>query len=1056
MSTSPAAAAPRLALSLAQSDIYFDQLRDADCPRYNVGGYIRLERIDVERLRSAHRRLVHGHEAFGLRLAETIDGAMQYIAAERHGTLPLQDFSAAADPGASADAWLQQQFARPFALNQGPLHRACLLKLSDDSYRYAGIAHHLAMDGWGFANWARELARLYAGGEPAVLDLTWAEVVQDDQDYLAGPRYEADRQWWKSQLDELPEPPFDARYREAGSPGAPVPSRRRCVPLPAAVRDNLAACAAAVGVSVAQVLLGALAAYCLRATDTRAVVLGLPLHNRRSRAHKDMLGVFASVSPLCVRAEGNPTLAELIRSLAPQQKAALRHQRYPVGHLVRDLGAERRSLFQVGFNYLKLDGSLSFDARPARLVYLSHGFEATPLMLTLWESDDSGSELQIDHNLAYFGEDDAERLAARLLHLLERMPAQLATPLDTLDLIPAAETALLVHGCGDDGVPPRHDATAIHRLFEAQARRTPLATAASCAGQQLSYRALDQRANSIAQGLRQVGVVAGELVGLCAPRSLDMLAAVIGILKTGAAYLPLDPAYPPERLRQVLADSGVAHVLTGSAVVTPLAMPDVRTHLIDNLLQFDAAAPGIEVAGDSLAYVIYTSGSTGLPKGVEISHGNVLALLAWAAQAYSDAELGRVLASTSLNFDISVFELFAPLVRGGEVVIVRDALALIDAAEHVSLINTVPSAMKVLIDHGAVPDGVLAINLAGEPLPMRLVNSLLAANKCRRVVNLYGPTEDTVYSTCASFCATLEQAPPIGRVIAGSRGYVLDSRDQLLPFGAIGELHLAGAGLARGYRNHPELTAQKFVDIELPGQGRTRLYRTGDRVRYLGDGQLEYLGRRDEQVKLRGFRIELGEIRHALEQLPGVAAACVITAEHPTQGLRVLAFAEARPGFDSSDAAAQGAQWRRELRTRLPAHMVPAVVTRLPCLPLMPNGKVDKAALARLDVGSGDTCAVPLAGETELALADVWSRVLDVEMAAIGAHSTLFELGGHSLLLVRLALEIRERFGVELPLRTLLEAADLRALALTIDTELTVRFIEERMGQSVMLQEGCL
>jgi amino acid adenylation domain-containing protein len=1061
MNESAMATAP-FALTLTQNDIYLDQARQPGSPLYNVGGYVRLGRIDAPRLTRAHGRLVRQHEAFGLRLHTSAAAVEQSIHASRDTSLPLHDFSGTADPAAAADAWLQQQFRAPFALDQGSLFRAFLLRLGDDSYRYAGITHHLAMDGWGFANWARELCRLYDGGDDAVQALDWRSVAAADQDYQAGERYRVDQTYWQQELGDLPQPLFDARYRDAVEGAIAAPSQRLCLPLAAPLRAILHDCAAELQTSPAALLLGVFAAYFLRAGSVNRLVFGLPLHNRRSHAHKQALGVFTSISPLCVDAgDAQQTLAGLVASIARRQRSALRHQRYPIGHMVRDLGAaaQRRGLYDVGFNYLKLDGALRFDAQPAQLVYLSHGFESTPLMLTLWDSGDT--ELQLDYNLAYFTAADADLLGARLLHLLGNLKHNLPRRIGEIDILPAKEIDQLLRGFGDDDVVAAGPASIASR-FESQARRTPQAPAVSAGGVRISYAELDARANRIAHRLLTAGAARGGLVGICAQRSLDMLAAVLGVLKAGGAYLPLDPAYPAERLRMILEDSGVSIVLTEAALVAQVAMPSVAPLLIADLVgavadgEHDRDPAVTPAAAQDLAYVIYTSGSTGRPKGVEICHGSVVALLDWALRAFSATELARVLASTSLNFDLSVFEMFAPLAAGGEVVIVRDALSLIDEPVAVSLINTVPSAMKALLERNAVPAGALTINLAGEPLPMRLVNTLLREGHCRRVVNLYGPTEDTVYSTCASFSAPLNQAPSIGHAIAGTQAYVLGSGGELLPWGAVGELHLAGAGLARGYRNNREMTAQKFVQQDLPCIGATRLYKTGDRVRYRADGQLEYLGRHDEQLKLRGFRIELGDIQHALEQLDGVAAACVIADEHPSQGVRLLAFVELDIDQPTADARVKGAQLRRELRARLPAHLIPAAITPLTRLPLTPNGKVDKARLAGLETVLADTGQVAPAGETEIALAQIWARLLNVDIAAIGADTSLFDLGGHSLLLVRLALDIRDRFGVELPLRELFDAADLRELALRIDTESTVRFIEERMSKAVMLHEGCL
>ena len=1047
-------------LTLPQSGIYLDQARNPASPCYNVGGYIRLDRVDEARLAAAHASLVQSHEAFGLRIACARDELRQRVVAQRSEALPVIDLSAHADADADADAWIARQFETPFEVDERELFRAWLLKLAPDRYRYVGLAHHLLMDGWGFANWARELAGRYAGNA-APASSCWADVAADDADYFDGPRYAADRAFWRERLQQRP-----ARLFGTVRPDAPVRSERLRIALDESAVARIEDCARQLDAGAAHVLLAALAVCLGIGAEHDEMMVGLPFHNRRTFQRKRMLGVFANMTPLrmAVR-ERDCTFAQLVQQIGREQKACLRHQRYPAAHIARDLGSSE-SLFDVAFNYLALDAELRFDEAAAGLVYVSHRHESRPLMVTYWSAAGDGrAELQFDYSLAHFDDAEARRFAARLCHLIDSLPALPPQRVSEIDRMPAAERQLLLQGFGEADLPV-DAALCIHTLFERQAELTPDAVAVSDRQRQLSYAALNAMANRLARRLVASGVVAESLVGICLNRSVDLLVAVLAVLKAGGAYVPLDPAYPPARIRALVEDADLRLALSedalspllheaGVATLSPLGS-EAESGDVDNAANL--SLPSLH--GGSRAYVIYTSGSSGKPKGVEICHGNAVALLAWAQQTYVPDDLARVLASTSLNFDLSVFELFAPLCVGGEVAIVRDALELLERRIDVSLVNTVPSAMRVLIDQGAVPRSTRVVNLAGEPLPQRTVNDLLGQRLCERVYNLYGPSEDTTYSTCARFDRVVDTPPSIGRAIANTRAYVLDAQGRLAPFGARGELHLSGDGVARGYLGSPELTARKFVrNPFVPGRG-TRLYKTGDLVRYRSDGELDYLGRLDEQVKIRGFRIELGEIRQALERQPGVVAACVLTQESAATGACLVAFVECTAAEDAPPPATTAIALRRALQAQLPAYLVPAAVVVLDRLPLTANGKVDKARLHALETRVDAQDIVAPAGDTELRLAALWAAVLGIAPGAVGATASLFDLGGHSLLLVRLANEIAANFGVELSVRDLFAVADLRGLARRIDTEIEAasarRYVEEQLRGVAVLSEGTL
>ncbi|WP_445233601.1 amino acid adenylation domain-containing protein [Duganella rhizosphaerae] len=995
---------PAFPLTLTQADIYFDQARHPALPLYNVGGYIELGNIDPVRLAQAHGRLVGGHDAFGIRICDAGPEVMQSISDERDTELALHDFSAAAAPEQAARAWLDALFQTPLPLHRAELFRAYLLKLAPQRYWYVGLAHHLAMDGWGFANWARQLGCCYHeraddGGQTyADAPQAWRAVVEADQRYLAGPRCTADRDYWRASLARMPEPLLaPLALARQSAPGA---SRRSSISLNAERMAGLRQLAQAAGVGLPQALAGLLSVYLRAVCGSEQLVLGMPVHNRAGAAQKQMVGVFTSVSPLLVEMAPGLRVGQLLRGLAERQRANLRHQRYPLGRMLRDLGRQAdEPLYDVGFSYLKLDSEFVVGGEAAQLVYLSHDHEARPLMLTVWEYGQQAAQLQFDCNLGYFSAADIALLTARFAHMLDQCGGWAERTLDGLDILPPAERSRLVEEFNRNSGAPAQ-AAYLHAAFEAQARATPAAPAVWAGGATLDYRQLNERANQIAHRLRAAGAGPGTLVGVCLERNADMIASLLGVLKAGAAYVPLDPRYPPARLQAIVDDSALHIVLSQETLrhALPPGVEVLAVDLADTLAGQPHSDPDAAAGAtpEQLAYVIYTSGSTGKPKGVAIRHRNAAALVQWAGECYTADELRSVLASTSLNFDLSVFELFVPLSFGHRCVLVDDALALLEHDHDVSLVNTVPSAMRLLLERDAVPASARVINLAGEPLPRQLLNDLLARDPRRKVFNLYGPSEDTTYTTCALFTAPVAGAPGIGRGIANTRLYVLSPAGALLPLGAVGELYIGGAGVAQGYLHQPALTRQRFVADPWDPAPDARLYRTGDLVRWQHDGTLSFIGRTDEQLKVRGFRVEPGEIEALLMVDPAVRDAVVVAAG-PVEARYLAAYVVARDVGADRDALM--VRLRAALAATLPPHLVPGVLVPLERLPLSANGKVDKRALPAPPRNDERPHAAP-STPAELVLARIWCALL--ERPQVGVDDDFFALGGHSLLLMRM------------------------------------------------------
>jgi amino acid adenylation domain-containing protein len=636
---------------------------------------------------------------------------------------------------------------------------------------------------------------------------------------------------------------------------------------------------------------------------------------------------------------------------------------------------------------------------------------------------DGGMEIAWRYDAALFDAATAERMLASYRRLLLAAADAPAMRVSRLPLLDAAGRALVVEEWNRTDAPFPAE-RCIHQLVEAQVARTPNRVAVVHEREELTYRELNARANRLAHHLRGLGIGPERRVGICLGRGPELVVAMLAVLKSGGAYVPLDPAYPAERLEFTLDDAAVAALVTEDGlrglVSLPPGVPVVR-------VDADAAAiaaacaddPESGVAPRNLAYLIYTSGSTGRPKGVAIEHRSAVAMLAWSHTVWSPQELAGTLAATSICFDISVWETFAPLSVGGCAIVVENALALARTAarDRVTLLNTVPSAGAALLREGAIPPGVGTVNLAGELLKPELVDAMYATGTVRRVYDLYGPSEDTTYSTCA---LRLPGAPPtLGRMAANSRAYVVDAALEPVPPGVAGELYIAGEGVTRGYLGRPGLTASRYLPDPFSRVPGARMYRTGDRIRWQGDGTLQFLGRIDHQVKVRGYRIELGEVEAALRRHPRVADCVAVAAEDERGEKRLVAYVVG--GADADEL-------RDELRRTLPAFMVPAAFVAMDALPQTPNGKLDRNALPALHWEGGDDDFVAPRTGAEIALAGIWREVLGI--GRVSVRDSFFELGGHSLLAIRAASRISEAFGAEVGLEALFAHSTIEALAL--------------------------
>ncbi|MGK5545509.1 amino acid adenylation domain-containing protein [Streptomyces sp. URMC 127] len=1027
-----AAARPdEIPLSFAQRRLWFLNQLEGPSPTYNLPLCIRLSgTVNTDALEAALGDVLGRHESLRTTFPEAQGVPRQHIADTWQR--PVLDIVRTSE--ADLPAVLQAAARHPFDLATGLPLRAWLFTVGTREQVLALVVHHIAADGWSLAPLARDLGEAYAARcrdrapDLPPLPVQYADYTLWQHDVLGSeddPDSLLSRQlaYWRGALDGLPGQlalptdrprPATASYRGDSVAFRIAPELHRA--LLGLARDHQ--------VSLFMVLQAAVAALLTRLGAGTDIPLGSPVAGRTDEALDDLVGFFVNTLVLRTDTSGNPSFRELLGRVRETDLAAYAHQDVPFERLVEllnpDRSLARHPLFQVMLAFQNTpEAAPALPGLDCAIEPVEAGVAKLDLTVSIRESPaqdgtPGGLEGSLDYRTDLFDRSTAETMVTRLRLLLEAVTADPGQPLDRVGVLTAEERhRLLVEWNATSRPAPAAlaESATLSELFEAQAARTPDATAVIFEGTELSYAELNARANRLARYLAGRGAGPERLIGLAVPRSAEMMVALLAVLKAGSAYLPVDPGYPAGRITFMLSDARPVMWLTTSAVAAGL--PRTRTPLIvldEPGTSEDAgrratgdlgAAEARKAGADHPAYVIYTSGSTGRPKGTVVTHRSAANLVHWAVTEFGSGQLSRVLASTSLNFDVSVFEMFAPLASGGTIEVVRDVLALTERPEGRgwtgSLISTVPSALSPLLA-GDTEVTAGTVVLAGEALPARTVRDLRTALPGCRIANIYGPTEATVYATAWYAGDDPDAAPLIGAPIANVRAYVLDDGLRLVPPGVTGELYLAGAGVARGYVNRPGLTAERFVADPFGPSG-ARMYRTGDLVRWTSGGELAFVGRADDQVKVRGHRIEPGEVEAALSRHPGLARAVVVPQDHGPSGKRLVAYVVREAG-----AAVDVAEVREFARRALPDYMVPAVFMVVDDLPLLPNGKLDRAALPAPGLAAVARTRAARTPREEL-LCGLFAQVLDV--AEVGAEDNFFELGGDSIMSIQLVSKAR-------------------------------------------------
>jgi amino acid adenylation domain-containing protein len=1035
----------RVPLSFSQERMWFMHELAPDSSAYNIPLALRMRGpLDVAAMQAALNRVIERHEVLRTRFLKTTDGVTGEVTETPR--LSIQEIHPGDAGSPVTEAALHHHLATvsgmPFRLDRDALIRAQVVHLAKDDAVLLVVMHHIVGDQWSFSELGRELAEHYnaikAGTQAALpaMPFQYADYARWHSDAFAGERHAREQAYWLQRLHGL-EP---LALNEDFSRPRTQSFRGAAVRLPLAP-DHIAALrqlGAAHGASLSMVLIAALKVLLRRHTGKTDIAIGVPIANRHHLASENLIGTFVNTLVYRTDLGGDPDFVAVLERVRQTSLEAFEHQDMPFELLVRAVNERtapgRPPLFNVMFNMVS---SQARDSHFDKLTWQRMDFDrqSTQFDLTVVADLLHDQAITIEYATDLFARETVERMAEHLRRILQAVVASPQARVATLPLIGTAEAARLRTWSQGPA-----EATTGQTLAEWTARgaaRTPQQIALVTGAKQLTHQQLDQASNRLARLLRERGVGRGQRVGLCLPRGQGLLVSLLAILKAGAAYVPLDPDHPAQRLTHQIDDAGLSLLVTDQASAQGLAHGALPCLLLDSDSALIAATPDTPLAADAdrdagpddPAYVIYTSGSTGQPKGVVVPHRAVVNFLSSMAREPGLTAQDRLLAVTTPSFDIAVLELLLPLGVGATVVMASASqagdgsqLADLIAREQITVLQATPSRWHLLLEAGWTGKAGLKALVGGEPLTPHLAELLLP--RCGEVWNMYGPTETTVWSSLWRVSQPALPAISLGRPVANTTVQILDAHLQPCPIGVPGEICIGGTGLATGYHQRPALTAERF--IELPGADATdtrRIYRTGDLGRWRHDGSLEHLGRLDEQVKLRGFRVEPGEIEAQLMRHPGVARAVVALREDQPGNPRLVAYLV--PGASMPTRV----ELVQHLRQWLPDHMVPAAFVEIADVPVLANGKTNRRALpAPADAGDpGGALPTPPRNAIEQTIWAAWSEVLDTR--SFGIHDNFFDLGGHSILAVRVVSRIEDTLGQPCPLRTLFEHPTVARLA---------------------------
>jgi aspartate racemase len=1038
----------RFALSFAQQRLWFLDQLEPHRAVYNIPDSHCFDGpLNLAALERSLSEIVRRHEILRTTFQTVAGEPVQVIAAPQPLRLEVTDLSHLPAPERKAEAQrlANEEAQQPFDLARGPLLRVQLLRLGEAEHVLLLTMHHIISDGWSIGVLEREWTVLYAAfsagqSSPlAELAIQYADFAVWQREWLRGEVLEEQLGYWREQLGgELPmlELPTD-RPRPAMQS---YRGAEEALEFSEEVSRRLQEVGRAAGATLFMTLLAAFNVLLWRYSRQDEIIIGTPIANRNRAETEELIGFFVNTLVLRTKLSGGMSFLELLEQVRETTLGAYGHQDVPFEKLVEELQPERslsrQPVFQVMFT---LQDAEELKLAGLELSWMETESDITKFDLSLFISKtNAGLYSWFQYNTDLFERSTIARLLKHFQTLLEGIAANPEARLWELPLLTEPEQQMLADWNETQREYPHE--VCIHELFERQAALRPEVTALVFADQEISYRELDERANQLARYLRAKGVGAESPVGVMLERGVELVVGLLAVLKAGGAYVPLDPTYPRERLHYMTRDAGLAVLLTTRALAGRVSETEVQLVCVDEqgdeiaAQRQEAVASG--VSGENLAYVIYTSGSTGQPKGVAVTHSNVLRLV--CGNNYADFNPAEVfLQLAPVSFDASTFELWGSLLHGARLVVMPPQLPstaeLAQALRQhgITTLWLTAGLFHLMVDEQvAALRGVRQLLAGGEALSVPHVNKLLS-EPGGALINGYGPTETTTFACCHQVRVgdATGASIPIGRPIANTTVYLLDGELQPVPVGVRGELYIGGRGVARGYLQRPALTAERFVPDPFSQEPGTRLYRTGDLARYLSNGNIEFVGRTDQQVKVRGFRVELGEIEAVLNQYWAISESVVVNREDLIGGTRLIAYVVPEGGVEPTSS-----EMYTFLREKLPSYMLPSAFVTLEELPLTPNGKVDRRALPLPEQSAAEAIANFIAPRTALeeTLAGIWRETLGAPQ--VGVESNFFDLGGHSLLATRVVSQIRERCGIELPLRVLFESPTVAGLARYLET----------------------
>jgi amino acid adenylation domain-containing protein len=1009
-------------LSFSQERLWFiDRLEGSI--QYHIPAVLRLHgELNIDALEETLKTIVNRHEVLRTAILEHDGSGYQQIMPADNWKLGITEESSESE--AELSAHIARLISKPFDLSHDYMFRADLIKPGKDDHILAIVMHHIAADGWSISIMVKEVVELYerytAGGEVKLplLPVQYADYAIWQRKYLQGELLENKLSYWKAKLNGVATLQLPSDYSRPPVPGSR--GAKRIFKIEQELSARLITLGHQQGTTLYMTLLAALNVLLYRYSGQDDICVGTPVAGRSRQELEGLIGFFVNTLAMRSRLRADMSFIELLQDVKVTTLEAYSNEEVPfervVDAVVKVRDMSRNPLFQVLFilqntpnaPQVKL-GELSLST--ANKQHTTSQFDITFVV----NETSSGIQLSVEYSTDLYGEGTIDRMASHYINLLSSIVTSPAVSVSHLDMLTESEEQTLLESFNETAAEfPKNKS--IIDLFEIQAEERPEAIAVVFEDERLTYKELNRRSNQVAHYLQSKGVKTETLVPVCVERGLEMLIGILGIMKAGGTYVPIDPDYPADRISYMLEDSGAELALTSKGSREKLGAAGIQTIMLDEdwaeIEKEKDSNPATRVSADQLAYVIYTSGSTGKPKGVMIEHRSVVNLLVSIAKEVNFTASSKFLSVTTYSFDICYLELFVPLISGAELVIVpretaSDGFRLVEslAAQRPTHMQATPSTWQMLADGDWRNGEHVKMLIGGEAVKEGIKDYLTGIGE---VWNVYGPTETTIWSAIKKLAG--DEKVTIGKPLSNTQIYIISGENELNPVGVSGEICIGGAGLARGYWRRPELTAEKFINDPFTEESGARLYRTGDLGRWLPDGNIECLGRMDDQVKIRGYRIELGEIDSVLNQVEQVKLGVVVAKADSNGNKRLVGYVVAKETFDKQVIQSY-------LAAKLPDYMVPALWVELDQIPLTANGKIDRKALPDPELADMAAEYVAPRNATEQALASIWQDLLAADR--IGIYDNFFELGGHSLLAMRVVSAIRSQMGMEIAVKDL-------------------------------------